>query len=436
MSRLFLPHTSLIYAVRLLLFLNFFVYLGNASTLGNNWWQFRGPQGDGHSASTNLPLQWSEQKNISWKTAIHDRGWSSPVIWGKQIWITTATVDGSKLFGVCLDKDTGKIVYDLHLFDVAEPMMITKDNTYATPTPVIDEGLVILHFGTYGTACVNTTSGKVLWRRRDLNCDHEAGAGPASSPTLVGGNVVIHVDGRDVQYIIALDKVSGQTVWKTSRSLDYSKFPVHHRKAYCMPIVAPRGKATQLISPAGRGLYAYDSVSGRELWRIRHRGWSVAPRPVSGHGLVYALIDRDRPELWAIRLDGVGDVSSTHIVWKSTRGMPQRSSPLLINDFLFVINRGGIATCLDAKTGEVFWKERLKGAYSASPIYANNRIYIFNETGLCTIIRPKRKFDLITTNSLAKQSFMATPAVDGDAFIIRSEGYVYRIEALSESIIK
>ncbi|MBI97787.1 MAG: quinonprotein alcohol dehydrogenase, partial [Verrucomicrobiales bacterium] len=180
----------------------------------DSWSQFRGPNGDGHTAAINLPLNWSETKNIVWKTAIHDRGYSSPVIWGKQIWLTTATEDGKKLFAVCVDKDTGKVLHDLHLFDVAKPQRITRDNTYASPTPAIEKGRVFLHFGTYGTACVNTTNGKVLWQRRDLNCDHEAGAGPASSPMLFGKTMIVHVDGRDVQYIVALNTATGKTVWK------------------------------------------------------------------------------------------------------------------------------------------------------------------------------------------------------------------------------
>ena len=414
------------------LFLSYILFFGIVSPhalAGEHWRQFRGWGGDGHTSSVHLPLVWSETKNITWKTSIHDRGWSSPVIWGDQVWLTTATANGRKLFAVCVDKNSGKIVYDLHLFDVAKPMRITKDNTYATPTPVIDEGRVVLHFGTYGTACLDNATGKVLWKRRDLNCDHEAGAGPASSPTLVEGKVVVHVDGRDVQYIIALDITTGKTVWKTPRSLDYSSFPIHHRKAYSMPALVPRGEGWQIVSPAGRGLYAYDPETGKELWHMRHRGWSVAPRPVSGHGLVFATVDRDRPELWAIRLDGTGDVTDTHIAWRSNRSMPQRCSPLLVGDLLFVVNRGGIATCLEAKTGEVVWKERLKGAYSASPIHAKGRIYLFNEEGLTTVIRPMRKLEVIASNALAKQPFMATPAVDGDAFIMRTGGHLYRVEA-------
>jgi len=403
-------------------------YVSNALGTDESWWQFRGPRGDGHAAAVNLPKNWNESKNVTWKTPIHDRGFSSPVIWGKQIWLTTATEDGRKLFGVCVDKNTGKILYDLHLFDVENPQAITPENSYASPTPVIEQGRVILHFGTYGTACVDTANGKVLWTRRDLNCDHEKGAGPASSPMLVGKMMVVHVDGRDVQYIIALDTATGKTIWKTPRSLDYSNFPKHHRKAYSMPFLAPRGKGFQLVSPAGRGLYSYDPDTGKELWLMRHRGWSVAPRPIFGQGLIYAMVDRDRPELWAIRPDGNGDVSNTHIAWRETRGMPQRCSPLLVDELLYLINRGGIATCLEAKTGKLIWKERLKGAYSASPIYSNGRIYLFNEDATSIVLRPARKLEVIATNTLAKQPLLATPAVDGNAFIIRTGGHLYRIE--------
>ena len=405
-------------------------FLASANPLAaeESWWQFLGPTGNGHSGATDLPLNWSEKQNVAWKTRIHDRGWSSPVISGNQIWMTTATADGHKLFAVCVDKNTGRIVHDRHIFDVESPQKITSENTYATATPVIEEGRVFVHFGTYGTACLDTKTGKSIWTRRDLKCDHEANAGPASSPTIIGGNLVVHVDGRDVQYIIALDRQTGKTVWKTPRSFDYSKVPVHKRKAYGMPGLAPRGDGIQLVSSVGQGVYYYDD-SGMELWRVRHQGWSIAPRPVSGHGLVFAIVDRDNPELWAIRHDGKGDVTDTHIAWKEKRSMPQRCTPLLVEDLLYVVNRAGIMTCLEATSGETVWKTRLEGAFSATPIFAKDRIYLFNEDAVCTVIRPGRKFEVLAVSSLSKQQLLATPAIDGNAFIVRTGSHLYRIEA-------
>lgn len=399
----------------------------------DQWSQFRGPEGNGHTRSTGLPLEWGEKKHVVWKTPIHDRGWSSPVIWGSQIWMTTATKDGRKLFAICVDKDSGKVLHDIHVFDVDLPMAITVDNTYATPTPVIEEGRVYIHYGTYGTASLDTATGRILWVRRDLNCDHEKGAGPASSPLLVGNSIVIHVDGRDVQYVIAIDKVSGKDVWKTTRSIDFSEIPVHQRKAYGMPILIPRGDGKQLVGVGAKGVFAYDPATGKELWKARHRGWSIAPRPVFGHGLVFAIIDRDHPELWAIRPDGSGDVTDSHVAWKETRRMPQRVSPLLVGDLLFVVNRNGIATCLEAKSGTVVWQERVKGAFSASPIYADGRIYLFNEDAVCTVIKPAREFEVLAVNPLAKEQLMATPAVAGNALFVRTEKHLYRIENSSPS---
>lgn len=395
---------------------------------GEEWGQFRGPEGNGHASANQLPLKWNETENIVWKTKIHDLGWSSPVIWGNQVWLTTATKDGHQLFAVCVDRKTGKIIHDIHVFDVDQPQRIAVTNSYATPTPVIEEGRVYLHYGPYGTACLDTSSGKILWTRRDLKCDHEDGAGPGSSPMIVGNQLIFDADGRDVQYVIALDKTTGKTIWKTDRSEDYSKILIHQRKAYSMPLLIPRGTSQQIVSPGGRAIYAYNPETGKELWKVLHRGWSMSPRPIYGNGLVFVVMDYDQPELWAIRPGGSGNVTDTHVAWKATRGITARSSPILINGLIYMVNHRGAVSCLDAQTGKLVWKNRLPGKYSASPIYANGRIYFSNEESVTTVIEPARTFKLLAENQLDKVELMASPAVAGNALFIRTETHLYRIE--------
>ncbi len=405
--------------------------LSGAICASDNWPEFRGPNGNGHAGSARLPLHWSETNNVVWKTDIPYRGWSSPVIHGEQVWLTTATADGHKLFAVCVNGQTGQIINDIHVFDVESPQRIAADNTYASPTPVIEEGRVYVHYGTYGTACLDTDTGDVLWTRRDLNCDHESGAGPNSSPMLVGNMLVVNVDGRDVQYVIAIDKTTGDTVWKTDRSFDYSTVPIHKRKAYSMPILIPREDGGQLVSIGGQAVYSYIPESGEEIWKVRNDGFSIAPRPVFDAGLLFMTTDHDHPELWAVRPDGTGDVTDSHVQWKNRKGIPSRSSPLLVNDLLFTVNHKGIASCFESASGDLVWKQRLPGKYSASPILASQRIYFFNEDAICTVIKPRRDFEVLATSQLNKEQLMASPAVAGDSLFIRTESHLYRLQDLN-----
>ena len=391
------------------------------------WSQFRGHYGNGIIKSTSAPINWSENTNIDWKTPIHDRGWSSPVIWNDQIWMTTATKDGNKMYAICVNKLSGKIEHDIHVFDVKSPQAITNENTYASPTPVVEEGRVYVHFGTYGTACISTKDGQILWKRRDLNCDHEIGAGPASSPFIYNNFLIFNVDGRDVQYVIALNKETGETAWKTNRSVDFSGVQVNQRKAYGTPFIIPRGNTNQMVSIGAKGVYSYDPENGKELWKAEHRGWSIAPRPVYGEGLVFTMIDRDRPEMWAINPNGSGDITETHIEWKETKRMPPRASPIIIKGLLFVVDRNGYISCIEAKTGKSIWQKRMKGRFSASPILANNLIYFFNEDTVCTIIKPTRELEIVAENKLSDDKLMATPAFDENSIYIRTEKKLTRI---------
>jgi outer membrane protein assembly factor BamB len=395
------------------------------TSAAENWPQFRGPTGDGHTDAVGLPLTWSDEQNVTWKTPIHGRGWSSPVVWGNQIWLTTATADGKQMFVLCVDRQTGKIVHDLKLFDNEKPRKINKLNSYASPTPVIEKGRIYVHFGSYGTACLDTTDGKVLWTRRDLPCHHWRG--PGSSPFLYGEKLIIHYDGYDFQYVVALDKKTGKTIWKKDRDIDYGTTNGDHMKAYCTPIVIDVDGQKQLISPTSKATVALDPATGKRLWKIPYKQFSTTARPLFGHNLLFINTGFPKAELLAVQPGRKGDAADPNIVWRVTKSVPSKPSQLLIDDLLYLIHDQGVATCLDAKTGMTVWSARVGGQYSASPIYAKGRIYCFSHEGKVTVIKPGRKYEMLAQNKLG-DGFMASPAVTGKALILRSRTHLYRIE--------
>jgi outer membrane protein assembly factor BamB len=398
------------------------------------WPQFRGPDGTGHAASSELPLTWAEGRNVRWKTAVHGRAWSSPVILGSQIWMTTATPDGRQLSAVALDRDSGKVLFDLKLFDVATPQYAHPFNTYASPSPVIEPGRVYVTFGAPGTAAIDTKTGKVVWERRDFECNHFRGAG--SSPILFGDLLLMHFDGSDHQYVVALDKRTGKTVWRTQRSIDFQdlgpdgrpKADGDFRKAFSTPHIVVVGGRPIMVSLGSKGLHGYDARTGEEIWRVVERGsHSGSTRPVSGHGLVFVPMGFDAAQLLAVRPDGKGDVAASHVAWRFGKGAPSKPSILLIDDLIFMVNDAGIVATLDARSGEMIWRGRIDGTYSASPIVAGGRIYAFNEDGKTTVLQAGREFKVLAENFL-DDGFMASPAVDGRALYLRTRTHVYRIE--------
>jgi outer membrane protein assembly factor BamB len=408
-----------------------------------DWPELRGPWGDGHASAPGdtkpigLPLHWSETNNVKWKTEIPYRGWSTPVVLGGQVWVTTATEDGHDFFAIAVDAGTGKVLFREKVFHSDEPEPLGNGasmNCYATPSSVIEPGRVYVHFGSFGTACLDTATGKVLWKRDDLRCRHYRG--PSSSLVSFENLLILTMDGADVQYHVALDKKTGATVWKTDRSVVWNDESVPGqmakdgdlRKAHSTPLIVTAAGKTQMLSAGAKAAYGYDPKTGRELWKVQYPDWSVAPRPLFNRGLAYFVTGLNKKELWAVKADGQGDVTDTAVVWKLKTRVGKYASPLLVDGLIYTAAEESFVTCLDATTGETVWTERVGGKYAASPIYADGRIYLFDQQGATTVIKPGRTLEVLATNTLAS-GFMASPAVSGKAFFLRTKTHLYRIES-------
>ena len=408
------------------------------------WNQFRGPNGDGKSSARNLPVAFSETKNVRWKTAIHGKGYSSPVVWGNQVWLTTAHEDGSALFAICVDLQSGKIIHDIKVFDVARPQSAYSYlNSHASSTPVVEQGRIYVHFGSYGTACLDTTSGKKLWERRDFRCDHRVR--PGSSPIVDDDSLFVAFDGVDRQFFVALDKRTGKTRWVRDRNVksDWDatlrasgidpqevkkEKPGDNKKSYATARLIEHGGRRQLIAPAAEATISYEPATGKELWRVHHfGGFNVACRPLFDHGLLYLFTSGLTGHFLAVRPTGTGDVTKSHVAWSTKRGTPHIPSPIIVDELLFTVTeKGGIARCMEARTGKEVWRKRVGGSHWASPLFAGDNIYFFSKEGRVSVISAGREFQLVAGNRL-DASFVASPAVAGDALILRSQEHLYHV---------
>lgn len=416
-------------------FLLFILVVYQSSVLAvENWPGFRGPTKQGHVEGADLPLHWSESKNVAWKVAIDGKAWSTPAIWGDRIFLTNAPEEGTHLSVVCIDTKTGKTIYDKQLHSVTEPQFCHAFNSYASPSPVLEEGRLYVTFGSPYTACLEPTSGDVLWQRTDFVCNHFRG--PGSSPLIHNDKLILHFDGSDAQYVVAMNKATGDTIWNTKRSVDFQDIDASTgqperdgdwRKAYSTPIIADVDGIPILISLGSKALYGYHADTGSEIWRFEFtESHSGACRPIVNDGVVYAAIG-SAAELWAIRPNGNGIVTDTHVDWRFDRAVPRRASPLLVDGLIFMVSDDGVAACVEAATGKQAWRRRLGGNFSASPIHSRGRIYFFDQDGKCTILKASREYEVLAENQL-ENGFMASPAVTGNALILRTRTDLYRIE--------
>lgn len=386
--------------------------------LAGDWPQFRGPSGQGLSDEKGLPLDWSETKHVKWKTPIPGSGWSSPSIAGDKIWLTAATERGASLRVLAVDVASGKIALDKEVIRVKDqgPGIHAK-NSFASPTAIVSGDRVYLHFGFYGTACVNT-SGEVLWKQ---TLKYEPQHGPGGSPVLFEDLLIISCDGFDAQYVVALDAATGKVRWKTPRGKG--------NQAYTTPLVIDVEGRAQVVSPGAHHAYAYDPKTGKELWYIEYgSGFSNVPRAVYAHGLVYICSGFFEPVLFAVRPGGKGNVTKSHVAWAHKRQVPLTPSPVVAGDEIYIVSDNGIGTCLDAKSGEVRWTQRIGGNHSASPLAADGRIYFLSEEGECTVVAPGKVYKELARSSIGERTF-ASLAVSGKALFLRGERNLYRLEA-------
>ena len=400
------------------------------SLQAGDWLEFRGNSGQGQSDEKGLPTEWGPDTNVVWKAPIAGLGWSSPIIVNGKVYLTTAVSSAAfnspdqTLRTICLDQMTGDVVWDVATFEQksvsAEVDRIHGKNSHASPTPISDGKHLFVHFGTRGTACL-TLDGKPVWQNTELAYVPVHGNG--GSPALVGDLLVISCDGGDQGFICALDKATGKTRWTTDRTAKHLK----KRFAFGTPLAIEVGGKTQIVSQGAGAVFGYDPADGTVLWQVDYGdGYSVIPRPVFAHGLVFISSGYDRPLLLAIDPTGSGNTTETHVKWSTNRGAPHTPSPVVVGDHLYMVSDGGVATCLDAKTGTELWQERLGGKYSASLTAADGKVYIQSEEGEGIILQASDKFQEIGRNTLEGRTF-ASYAISGKSLFIRTEKQLYRI---------
>ena len=414
------------------------------------WEQWRGPNGNGHAPAGEYPLEWSENKNLSWKTLLPGRGHSSPVYQGSTAWITTAleTVASqeererranessfpgamglhylSKVEFIALQVDlkTGKIIRQIKVFEKKAPQAIHRLNSYASPSPILKNGKLFIHFGAFGNACLNSKTGQIIWKNQDpdLWIHHENG--PGSTPVLWNKLMIFHLDGTDKQSVVALFQETGKIAWHRKRSGKLRENP-QTKKAYATPLIVQGSNGPVLISTGADWVYGYHPETGKELWKINYGilGFSNVSKPLRFENLFIVSTGFMKGEIHAYQMHGNHPPS---LAWKMTKGAPKKPSPIIVDGLLYVINDGGILTCLNARDGEVLWRSRLEGEYSSSPTFADGKIYISNHSGKTTVIQPGTSMKILAENQL-DDGHMASFVPLRGSFLVRTEKALYRI---------
>lgn len=399
-----------------------------ASFAQADWNQFRGPTGAGHAESKNPPVEFGPEKNVAWKTPIPGNGWSSPVVVGGKVYLTAAVPDSEdpmaeqSLRTLCLDANSGKVLWNVEVVKEtkADQTKVHRKNSHASPTPFVENGKLYVHFGHMGTACLDAATGKKLWSQR---IKYTPVHGNGGSTVIYKDLLLFSIDGVEMQKLVALDKATGKLKWETPRKAT-PKSPF----SFSTPTPITVNGKDQIISAGSDVVLAVDPANGKEIWRAKYPGgYSLIPKPVFAHGLVYVCTGYNKPILLAIKPDGTGDVTDSHVAWKATTNVPHTPSVLVLGDALYMVADKGVLSCLDAKTGQEKWNERIGGNYSASPVFAGGHIYLVSEEGDATVFKPGAEYDPVVVNKLGERS-LASPAFDGDAIYLRTANHLYKFD--------
>jgi outer membrane protein assembly factor BamB len=397
-----------------------------------SWTHFRGNELNGISSETGVPSSWNDSTNIAWKVTIPGKGWSSPVILNNQVWVTTATGDGKEMRAICTDFETGDIIHNRLLFKPDSLFRIHAINSYATPTPAIEEGRVYIHFGRYGTACLDTGTGETIWERTDMQIEHIQG--PGSSLLIYKDKLIVHMEGSDIQYIVALDKKTGETIWRTERPKElYDRLEYIGKKAYITPIIVDVKGRDLMISNGSAVCIAYDPETGKEVWRIVYGEDSTISMPTESDGIVYFYVGFEtnkegerHAELMAVDPSGKGDIEETHVLWRIKTPILQLLTPVVVDGFLYTIDSRGKMYCLEALTGETVWSKKMKGKFHSSPLYADGLLYFSSTRGVTYVFKAGDEAEIVSENKLDGEIW-ATPAIADRSIIIRTNRALYKI---------
>ena len=403
--------------------------LSAALLRAENWPQFRGPTGQGLSVEKKLPLNWSANSNVLWQTAIPGESWSSPIVWGDRVFVTTATENGQSCRMLSLDTKSGKILWDKEVFPQV-PRRKEGRNTYATPTPATDGERVYACFGDGSFAALNF-AGTVVWTNRDYKFYGQHGLG--SSPMLHRGLLIMARDGSsdgddkklgwqkpwDQSYVLALDAQTGKERWKGRRGLS--------RISHGAPCIWEQDGKAQVVSEAGDVVQGFDIRTGERLWTCEVIGEGKVPSAVLGDGLVFTAGGWGGKEtIKAFKLGGQGELKETNLVWEQKKGMPKIPSLIYVKPHLFAVTDGGVASCLKADTGELVWQERVGGNFSASPVSAAGRIYFLGDNGETAVIEAGPEFKVLARNPLGEKA-QASIAISQGRLFIRTEKNLFCI---------